>query len=117
MLKGKIKIYQLLSLERSRNSFKGANCLNSNIWLSSLLSIATPVFTGFIPALSVVTYVKAQIKEPCAMSLELLLLVKSGVFYFFLFFMTHRWPEQLCFCSVFSPFSQVGNSRLHGSFI
>ena len=36
---------------------------------------------------------------------------------FFNFFMTLRRPEQLCFCCVFSPFSQVGNSRLHGSFI
>ena len=27
--------------------------------------------------------------------------------------MTLTRGEQLCFCSVFSPFSRVGNSRLH----
>ena len=56
--------------------------------------------------------VKTQIIEPCAMSLELPPLVRFGVF---LFFMTLRQAERLCFCCIFLTFSQVGNTRLQST--
>ena len=45
--------------------------------------------------------VKTQIIEPCAMSLELQSLVRSGVF--FCFFMAFRGAEYLVFLVCFSP--------------
>ena len=40
--------------------------------------------------------------------------LRSGVF-FYNFFMTLRRAEQLCFCCIFRPFSQVGDSRPHST--
>ena len=56
---------------------------------------------------------RSQIIEPCAMSLELPLLVRSGVF--FVFFVEREGPEHLPFRSGFRPFAKVGNSQLHST--
>ena len=58
--------------------------------------------------------VKTSSIGPCAMSLELPPLVRSGVFFFF-FSMSLRGPEELTFCCVFRPFSRVGNFRRHST--
>ena len=61
--------------------------------------------------------VKTSSIGPCAMSLELPPLVRSGnfFFFFFFFFCFSMTPEQLTFCCVFRPFSRVGNFRRHST--
>ena len=59
--------------------------------------------------------VKSQISVigPCAMSLELLPLLWSGVF--FIFFMAFRGVERLVFCCVFRSYYKIENSQPHSA--
>ena len=52
--------------------------------------------------------------EPCALSLDLPALVRSGGFLFFFGFVYLSQGLRSCFfCSVLRPFSKVGNSEIH----
>jgi len=50
--------------------------------------------------------------EPCAMSLDFPLSVRSRIFFFF---SVSEGGKGLCFCCVFFPRSREGNSGLHST--